>query len=162
MTSKYSKFLVSPIPVQNTLSNIPILKSKQNNYPRWGVAPAEWCHKTNSGKNHEVPQFNECVLQCNDKTNFVDSAYDAFCQSGFEKWGINDANTSACRGKCNGKHTDLYPTTPVIKAWKVCVKYLFFKLCLYQWMCWNKHYVWMSKYQLIWNKFNKTLKFDVS
>ena len=46
-------------------------------------------------KNHQVPQFKECVLQCNDKTNFVDSAYDAFCESGVEKRGINNTATRA-------------------------------------------------------------------
>ena len=43
----------------------------------------------------QVPEFKECVLQCNDKTKFVEAANDDYWGSGFDKRGTHNTATTA-------------------------------------------------------------------
>ena len=42
----------------------------------------------------QVPEFKECVLQCNDKTKFVEAANDDYWGSGFDKRGTHNTATT--------------------------------------------------------------------
>ena len=46
-------------------------------------------------KFEQVPEFKERVLQCNDKTKFVEAAYDDYWGSGLDKRGTHNTATTA-------------------------------------------------------------------
>ena len=71
------------------------IASKKTTPVEWLLQRDEVMKQILESKFDQVPEFKECVLQCNDNTKFVEAAYDDYWGSGLDKRGTHNTATTA-------------------------------------------------------------------
>ena len=72
-----------------------LIASKISTPGEWLLQQDELMKQILESKLDQVPEFKECVLQCKDKTKFVEAAYDDYWGSGLDKRGTHNTATTA-------------------------------------------------------------------